>query len=178
MANTYDLPVENCEDRIIAPEVPCATHNVCVLSIDSYMWRIGQEMVRNVSSRVTAFSDDDIARIASYYDKLVALINATSTTIADFHFLVEFKLSPLLTELPMVENDTVNAVLNYLLGANVNMRISQSARLNDALLDQDRNDLLDAISKSRALFEAMVQNFNPQDMPQSSPSQPVVEPTL
>ncbi len=177
MANTFDLPTEGCETRVVAPEVPCATHNVSVLSIDNYIYRVAQEMTKNQSSRVTAFSADDISRINDYYAKLDDIINATGDTISDFHWLVQWKLAPMISTLPPVENDAVNAVLSYLLGADMNLRVSQSTRLNDGLLTQDKKDLQDAIAKSKSLFDQLAAQHNPHDMPQSSPSQPVVEPT-
>ncbi len=177
MANTFDLPSEGCETRLIAPDVPCATHNASVLAIDNYIYRVAQEMTKNQSSRVTSFSSDDIERINSYYAKLSDVIDATGDTISDFHWLVQFALAPLLTTIPPVENDAVNTVLTYLLGADMNLRVSQSTRLNDGLLPQDKKDLVDAIAKSKALFDTLASTHNPHDMPQSSPSQPVVEPT-
>ena len=177
MANTYDLRTEDCEPGVVAPEIPCETHNVAVKAVDALIYRIAQEMTRNQSSRVTAFSQDDIERIDQYYDKLLALIDAAGGSIADFHYLVVFPLAPMISTLPPVENDVVNSALGYLLGADMNLRISQSSRLNDGLLSQDSKDLVDAINKSRTLLSDIGNAFNPTDMPQSSPSQEVHLPT-
>ena len=177
MANTMDLPTEDCTTRVVAPEVPCATHNVAVLNIDNQIYRIAQELTRNQTSRVTAFSADDLQRIDSYYAKLLSLINLCADTLMDYHWLVEWKLAPMISTLPPVENDVINSALAYLLGADMNLRVSQSARLNDGLLVQDKQDLVDAVNKSKSLIDAMATSFNPDDKPQSSPSQDVVHPT-
>ncbi len=177
MANTADLPTEGCETRVLAPEVPCATHNVAVLAIDGQIYRIAQELTRNQTSRVTAFSADDKERMDAYWAKLAELINICADTIMDYHWLVEFKLAPMISTLPPVENDVINTALAYLLGADMNLRVSQSTRLNDGLLSQDKKDLVDGVSKAKNLIDSMYVNWNPHDMPQSSPSQEVVLPT-
>ena len=177
MAHTADLPTEGCETRVLAPEVPCATHNVAVLNIYNQIYRIAQELTRNQTSRVTAFSADDKERMDAYWAKLAELINICGDTIMDYHWLVEWKLAPMISTLPPVENDVINSVLAYLLGADMNLRVSQSTRLNDGLLTQDKNDLVQAVEKSKNLLDTMYANYNPHDMPQSSPSQAVVLPT-
>lgn len=177
MANTMDLPTEGCETRVVAPEVPCATHNACVLNIDNLIYRIAQELTRNQTSRVTAFSVDDKERMDAYWVKLQNLVNHCADSIMDFHWLVEWRLAPMISTLPPVENDTINAALTYLLGADMNLRISQSTRLNDGLLPQDKKDFVDASTKAKELIDLMYETANPTDMPQSSPSQAIVHPT-
>ncbi len=177
MANTYDLPTEGCETKVVAPEVPCATHNLCVWNVDSRISRITQELTRNVSSRIVGFTQDDKDRIDSYYDELLRFINTSTANILDLHYLAEFKLVDFQLIAVTVENETVNSALAYLLGADINLRVSESTRMNDSLRDSDKTDLVDAINKSRAIIETFFQNDNPMDMPQSNPSAPVVDPT-
>lgn len=177
MANTADLPTEGCETRVLAPEVPCATHNVAVLNIDAQIYRIAQELTRNQTSRVTAFSADDKERMDAYWLKLTDLINICGDTIMDYHWLVEWKLAPMISTLTPVENDVINSALTYLLGADMNLRVSQSTRLNDGLLSTDKKDLLDGVVKAKSLIDTMYDSYSPHDMPQSSPSRDVVLPT-
>ncbi len=177
MTNTWDLPTEGCESQIIAPDVPCATHNVCVLGIDNRIYRIVQELIKNQSSRVTAMSQDDKTRIDQFYDELLEYINVTGDSLSDFHYLIQLALTDLLEIVINTENETVNSALHYLVGADINLRVCQSTRLNDGLLAQDKNDLVNAINKSKSVIDGMFQAFNPIDMPQSNPRVPVVQPT-
>ncbi len=177
MAETMDLPTEGCDTKVVAPDVPCATHNVAVVSIDNQIYRIAQELTRNQTSRVTAFSADDKARIDSYYAKLLDLIDLCGDTLMDYHWLVQWQLAPLINTLDAVENDTINSAMAYLLGADMNLRVCQSTRLNDGLLAEDKKDLVDAVNKSKSLIDAMAENYNPHDMPQSAPSRGVVNPS-
>lgn len=179
MAYTGDLPTnpEDCVQGIVSPDIPCATHNVGVQVIDSLIFRFTQEMTKNQSSRVVAFSEDDKARIDSYYDELRAKINECGDSIMDFHGLVYWRLTDLIgIQLP-VENETINASLSYLLNADYNLRVSQSSRLNDGLLVADKKDLVDAVNKSQALINSFYDRANPMDMPQSNPRHPVSIPT-
>lgn len=179
MPNTYDLPTDpsECEGGIVSPGLPCATHNVGIQIIDAQVYRISQEMTKNQSSRVTAFSPDDKERIDSFYDDLLAIIERVGNSISDFHGLIFWPLTDIVSVQMPVENEHVNAALAYLLNADFNMRISQSARLNDGLLASDKQDLVDAVNKSKTMVDEFYTTFNPMDMPQSNPRQPVVSPT-
>lgn len=180
MPNTYDLPTDpaECEGGIVSPGLPCATHNVGCQIIDSHIYRITQEMTKNQSSRVTAFSPDDKERIDSFYEDLLAIIERVGNSISDFHGLIFWPLTDIAgIQLP-VENENVNAALAYLLNADFNMRISQSARLNDGILESDKKDLVDAVEKSRTMIDQFYTSFNPMDMPQSNPREAVVNPTM
>lgn len=173
-----ELRTEGCEgNAIVAPGVPCETHNLCVLGIDTRVWRITQEMHKNISARVTAMSVDDKARIDSYYEALLAYVELSSSDMQDFHWLASFSLTNLVDIQLPVENESINAALQYLLGADLNLRISQSARLNDGLLAQDKNDFVNAVNKSKVILDAAYDNFNPLDMPQSNPRREVAQPT-
>ena len=178
MPNTYTLPTDpaDCQGAIVAPGMPCATFNVCIMGIDARIFRMTQEMTKNVSSRVTGFSADDKARIDAAYAELVEFADLAGGSIMDFHGLVQWPLSDISSVQAPVENETVNAALSYLWGADYNLRISQSARLNDGILETDLNDLQVAITKSKALVDAFYGSFNPMDMPQSNPRQAVVSP--
>ena len=178
MANTYSLPTDpaECEGAIVAPGMPCATFNVGIMGIDSRIFRMTQEMTKNISSRVTGFSEDDKQRIDSYYEELVTFVGLVGNSISDFHGLIQWPLSDIREVQTPVENETVNAALSYLWGADYNLRISQSARLNDGILETDQKDLLDAIAKSKALIDAFYTSYNPMDLPQSAPRANVVQP--
>jgi len=173
-----ELKTTGCEGNTIeAPGVPCETHNLCVLGIDERVWRITQEMTKNVSARVTAMSSDDKDRIDSYYDALLTYCDLAGDSMMDFAYLARFSLTDLMgIQLP-VENEAINAALQYLLGADMNLRASQSGRLNDGLLAQDKNDFVNAVLKSKAMVDSAYANFNPIDMPQSNPRRDVVTPT-
>ena len=172
------LRTEGCSGNIVeAPGIPCETHNLAVLGIDERIWRITQEMTKNVSARVTAMSGDDKERIDSYYAALLNYIDNAGDSILDFHYLGRWTLTDLMgIQLP-VENEAINAALQYLLGADMNLRASQSGRLNDGLLAQDKKDLVDAINKSKLMVDEAFANFNPIDAPQSNPRRDVVSPT-
>ncbi len=173
-----ELPTTGCEGTsIVAPAVPCATYNLSVLSIDQQVYRMVQEMQRSQSSRVTAYSLDDKERIDSYYAQLVAIVNQTGSTIMDYHGLIQYELSPLLDTIHKVENEATNTALQYLVSGVANLRISQSARLNDGLLPNDMEDFLDIVAKSKLILDDLYNSFNPVDMPQSNPSQGVTTPT-
>ena len=179
MPNTYDLPTDpdNCPSGVVSPSMPCATHNVAVTVIDSYIFRITQEMTKNVSARVTGFSADDKTRMDAFYNELLAKIDELGDTIMDFHGLIFWPLSDLASVQVPVENETINGSLSYLLNADYNLRVSQSARLNDGLLATDKKDLVDAIEKSKLLVDNFYERSNPLDMPQSNPRAPVVTPS-
>lgn len=178
MANTFDLPTEGCTNQIVAPDVPCATHNLVVLNVDQRISRIVQELTRNVSSRIVGFTPDDKERIDSYYGELLGFIERSTSDILDLHYLAEFKLVDFQLLAVRVENEAVNAALAYLLGADINLRISASTRMNDSLLESDKKDLVDAINKSQRLINDFFDNNNPMDMPQSNPSEPVQDPSM
>ncbi len=172
------LKTEGCSGVVVeAPGIPCETHNLCVLGIDERIWRITQELTKNVSARVTAMSDDDKARVDSYYAALLDYTDLAGDSMMDFAYLARFTLTDLMgIQLP-VENEAINAALQYLLGADMNLRASQSGRLNDGLLAQDKNDLVNAINKSKAMIDNAFTGHNPMDMPQSNPRRDVVTPT-
>jgi len=174
-----ELPTEGCEGTaVVAPGVPCATHNLVVKELDARIWRITQELTKNVSARVTAMSAADKARIDSYYAALLAYAATAGNSMLDFHWLIDMELTDILGIQMPVENEAINAALRYLMGADLNLRISQSARINDGLLEQDYQDFVDAVLKSKAVLdEAFLSEFNPLDMPQSNPRQEVVNPT-
>ena len=177
MANTWDLPSEGCTNAVVAPEVPCATHNLCILGIDNRIYRIMQEMSRNVSSRATGILEDDKERFDSYYAELLSFIELAGTGMQDFHYLVQFKLTDVMEVVINTENEAVNSAMHYLIGADITARISQSTRINDGLIASDKKDITDAVVKSKSMIDSMFDNFNPMDMPQSNPRQPVTMPT-
>ena len=173
-----ELPTEGCQgNSVLSPGVPCATYNVCVLGIDERIWRITQELRKNVSARVTAMSENDKKRIDSYYEMLIAYTELAAENMQDFHYQIEFALTDILAIQGPVENEAINSALQYLWGADVNLRQSQSARLNDGLLPQDKEDFLNAVKKSQSMVNNAFDNFNPLDMPQSNPRRAVVAPT-
>ena len=172
------LKTEGCTGNAVeAPGIPCETHNLCVLGIDERIWRITQEMTKNVSGRVTAMSPMDKERIDSYYVALLAYINTAGDDMQDFHYLARFSLTDLMAIQMPVENEAINAALQYLLAADMNLRASQSGRLNDGLLETEKQDLINAINKSKTLIDDAYQNNNPMDMPQSNPRRDIVTPT-
>ncbi len=173
-----ELPTEGCSgNTIVAPGVPCATNNLCVLGIDERIWRITQELTKNVSARVTAFSVDDKTRIDSYYQALLSYAQDAGSDFLDLHYLAEFTLTDLVAIQVPVENEAINAAVQYLLGADINLRISQSSRINDGMLPTDLQDFVQAVNKSKRLIDAAFDNFNPIDMPQSNPRRDLVNPT-
>ncbi len=173
-----ELPTEGCEGhQIVAPGVPCATNNLCVLGIDERIWRITQELTKNVSARVTAFSADDKERIDSYYASLLSFADNAGSDFLDLHYLAEFTLTDIVGAQVPVENEAINAAVQYLLGADINLRISQSSRINDGILPTDLDDFKTAVEKSKRMVDNAYDNFNPMDMPQSNPRRQVVNPT-
>jgi hypothetical protein len=161
----------------VHPEVPSCTHNVLVQSVDRRMHRIITELQRQVSGRVTALTADDKERIDQMYAWLLNHIEVGTASIMDFHYLTTFQLVPYEMHQPVVENSAVNSAVNYLVGANANIRISQSTRINDGMIDVDKKDLVDAINKSKTILDEEFALFNPLDLPQSSPSAAVATPT-
>lgn len=172
------LKTEGCVGNTIeAPGVPCETHNLCVLGVDERIWRITQELVKNVSARVTAMSPMDKERIDSYYVALQSYIELAANDMQDFHYLARFTLTDLLGIQQPVENESINAALQYLLAADMNLRTSPSGRLNDGLLEPDRLDLVNAVNKSKAMVDKAYTDHNPTDMPQSNPRRDIINPT-
>lgn len=178
MPNTYTLPTDpsECEGTIVSPGLPCATFNLAVQILDGKIFRITQELTKNQSSRVTAFSDDDKLRIDAYYDELLRVVDEVGDTISDFHGLIQWPLSDLQGVQAPVENEIVNAALGYLWSADYNLRISQSARINDGLMINDKNDFVNAVNKSKQQIDGFFDSSNPMDMPQSNPRKPVISP--
>ncbi len=173
-----ELPTEGCEgNAIIAPGVPCATHNLCVLGIDQRVYRLTREMTQSVSSRVSGMSTDDKERIDAYFAELIDYTNLAGATLMDFHFLAEFSLTDLIGIQMPTDNDGINACAQYLLGADINLRQSASSRLNDGLLATDLNDFMTAVDKAKMLLDNIYANFNPMDYPQTNPSEVVATPT-
>ena len=176
--NTLPTTPENCGQVIVAPDVPCATFNVGVQIIDNRIYRITQELGRNVSSRVTAFTANDLERIEAYFVDLVDVIENIGASISDFHGLIQWPLTNLAAVQLPVENEAVNSCLSYLLAADFNLRISASARINDGLIEHDKTDLLDAIAKAQSMINRFATVSNPLDQPQSNPREPVATPTV
>ena len=178
MASTTDLPTEGCESKIVAPDVPCATHNVLIQALDIQIYRMIQELTKSQSGRVTAMKPTDHARFMKYFEKIIDMVNAFGNDEGiDSHYLVELKLTDLNILVQRVENDEVNLAASYLLSAAITLRISQSSRLNDGMIAPDREDFLEALKKAQAVLDNSFQNFNPQDMPQSTPRDPVAIPS-
>jgi len=172
------LKTEGCSGvSIDAPGIPCETHNLCVLGIDERIWRITQEMTKNVSGRVTAMSAMDNDRIDSYYAALLDYIERAGENMQDFHYLARFTLTDLMGIQMPVENEAINAALQYLMAADMNLRASQSGRLNDGLLSPEKDDLVNAVNKSKSMIDAAYSDHNPMDMPQSNPRRDIVTPT-
>jgi len=172
------LKTEGCsETEIEAPGIPCETHNICVWGVDERIWRMTQEMVKNVSARVYGLSADDKERMDSYYAELLAFVELCSASIMDFHYLARFPLTNLVGIQIPVENEAINSALHYLLAADMNLRASPSGRLNDGILAPDKKDLVDAINKSKAFIDQAYDDFNPMDQPQSNPRRDVATPS-
>ena len=173
-----ELPTEGCEgNAIVAPGVPCATHNLCVLGVDQRIYRMTIEMTQSVSGRVSGMSADDKQRIDSYYAELIDYANNAGATLMDFHYLADMALTDLISIQLPTDNDGINTACQYLLGADINLRVSASSRLNDGILATDLKDFTDAVNKSKDLLDHIYNNYNPMDYPQSNPSQPVATPT-
>ena len=173
-----ELPTEGCEgNAIVAPGVPCATHNLCVLGVDQRIYRMTIEMTQSVSGRVSGMSQDDKDRIDSYYAELLDYANNAGGNMMDFHYLADMTLTDLISIQMPTDNDGINTAVQYLLGADINLRVSASSRLNDGILPTDLNDFVMAVEKSRDLLDHIFNTFNPMDYPQSNPHQPVATPT-
>lgn len=178
MAAILDLPTEGCESAIIAPDVPCATHNVLVQALDTIIARVVQELIKAQSGRVTAMKPTDYERYMSYFKKIKDITNAYGSNEGiDSHYLIQLKLQPLDILVQRTENDDINLAVNYLLSADITLRISQSSRLNDGMISHDKQDFLEAIKKAETVIDNAFQVGNPMDMPQSSPSTDVVIPS-
>lgn len=177
MANTYDLPTEGCQSAILAPDVPCATHNICVQAIDMMIYRTVQELTKSVSGRVTGLTQKDMDRIDTYYNRIIEYVDLVSQDMVDYKYLIQLKLTDIQVYAIQVENEAVNAAVQYLLASDIQIRICQSTRLNDGLLEPDKEDLLEGINKSKSVIDLYFGSNNPLDMPQSTPSKEVVLPT-
>jgi len=161
---------------IVAPTVPTNTANIAVRNIDIAMHRMMIEMTRIVSARATAFSDDDIAKIGKMYAWLENTIDTASASISDFHYWAEMPLTDIRATVIPTENPAIENAVLQMMGANVNLRISQSNRLNDGLTPADLTDLKEAIAKSKTYVDTFVASDNPLDLSHSNPYVPVVEP--
>jgi len=178
MANTFDLPVTGCETSIVAPDVPCATHNLLIQNLDVQIYRTIEELIRAQSGRVTGMRATDHARYMSYFAKIKDNVNRYGNDEGiDSHYLVILKLTDINLMVEKTENDDVNLAVSYLLSAAITLRISQSTRLNDGMKIHDKEDFLEAIDKAEAVIDNSFQVANPMDMPQSSPRTDVINPT-
>jgi hypothetical protein len=161
---------------ILAPEVPETTNNMSVQIVDSAIYRICKELSRMTSARMTTITDDDKTRCDQFYAWLLRLIETTTASISDFHYLANMPLRDLNESTALVENPALQAAQNHLVGADVNLRISPSGRANDSLTPQDKADLVEAINKSKSYINDFHANDNPLDLNQSAPDKPVVSP--
>lgn len=162
------------------PTPPNYTYNLGVETIDQRMFRMFHEMTKMPSSRVTSISIEDKKRIDALYDNLVNVITQVGVTgqtcTTDFAYLYEIDLTEIEGPFVDVENEAINSALKYLYGSNLAMRTSQSTRRNDCLDAPDAENLIAAVAKSREWVENFYLNSNPMDMPQSAPSQDIIEP--
>jgi len=161
---------------VVAPEVPTNTHNLSVRNIDLALFRVTQEMTMMVSARATAITEDDKGKIDSYFAWLNNLVTTTTASVSDFHYNAVMPLSDIDSVVVQIENPAIQASVNQLLGANVNLRISQSNRLNDSLTPKDKDDLVHALAKAETYIDDFFTVDNPLDMNQSSPYAAVVAP--
>jgi len=173
---TLLFPLSTFAQTIVAPTVPTNTANIAVRNIDIAMHRMMIEMTRIVSARATAFSADDVTKISKMYAWLDNTIDTASASISDFHYWAEMPLTNIAEAVIPTENTAIENAVLQLMGANVNMRISQSNRLNDGLTPADLADLKDAIAKSKTYVDNFVATDNPLDLSHSNPYVPVVEP--
>lgn len=179
MANITNLPTEDCNTAIVAPDVPCATHNVLVQALDTLIYRTIEELIKAQSGRVTAMKPADHVRYMSYFSKIADTVNRYGNNEGiDSHYLVNLKLTDLELLVQRTENDDINLAASYLTSAAITLRISQSSRLNDGMISHDAEDFLEAIKKAEAVIDNAFKVNNPMDMPQSSPGTDVVIPTV
>lgn len=179
MSNTYSLPTDpaDCAGGVVAPGIPCASHNLAVQIIDSKIYRMTQELTQCVSSRVTAIGADDKARIDAAFDDLYRVIDIAADTVTDSHGLLNWTLTDLEAVQMPVENEAINSATSYMMLGDYGLRISQSARINDGILADDKADLVGAMQKAQNGINDFFDNSNPMDMPQSSPRKPVSVPS-
>lgn len=154
MANSSQLPTEGCETKILAPETPCATRNLCVQQIDARIYRMVQELVAQTSGRVTGFTADDKTRIDQFYSNLLRFIEDVGNTVSDWKFFIEYKLEDIADVVINVQNETINSAVMYLVAADINLRSSQSTNINDGLLPTEKTDLVDAVNKSQTIVNS------------------------
>ena len=162
--------------EIIAPVVPSTTNNISVQLLDSAVYRMCKELSRMVSSRMTTLTDDDKTRCDAHYAWLLRLVETTTATTSDFHYLGVLPLRDLNEATALVENPALQAAQNQLVASDINLRISPSGRANDSLTPQDKIDFVDAVKKSQTYINDFAASDNPLDLNQSAPDKPVVEP--
>ena len=161
---------------VISPVVPDKTSNGTVREIDEQIYRVAQEMTMMVSSRMTAITEDDKEKIDAYFVWLNRKLKTATTSITDFHFLAEMPLLNMTNITVGIENPAIQSAVQHLLLADVNLRTSQSNRLNDGLMPADKDDLSAAYAKAETYIVDFMGSDNPLDMSHSSPHEPVVVP--
>jgi len=164
------------DQTVIAPTVPTTTNNMSVQILDNAVYRICKELSRMVSARMTSITDDDKARCDQFFAWLFRLIETTTATTSDFHYLATMPLRDFNEATALVENTSFQAAQNHLVAAMVNLRISPSGRANDSLTPQDKTDFVNAVKKAQTYVDEFHGQDNPLDLNQSAPDKPVVDP--
>jgi len=162
--------------EIVAPEVPVSSNNIDVRIIDDSIYRTILELNAMVSARVAAVSPDDLERIKAHFAWMSNVVATATSSISDTHFLASVPLSDIESTVVPLENGAIQACVGHLLAADVNLRVSQSSRINSSLLDTDRADLLDVYAKALRYVTDFAASDNPLDRNRMSPRVQIVLP--
>jgi len=158
-------------------QTPKTTYNIDVHSIVRRYNRFLQEVNKAQSSGVSFTNPFDVARLSSYISSMEAYQNwIVSQPLLDCPETGPIEMDlPVSPTLPVMENESMQDVINLVEIARDEVANSQSSRMPTNLLkfDKDRQDSY--LLKLRQLL-AYVAAAEPLDLPESSPMADVTGP--
>lgn len=159
----------------MAEEVVVKTYNHDVAGVVRRTHRFIYELYKAQSASGAFTNSFDQARWGSYLDALDIYINHVvaqpQVDLPESHpRIIETMLMPD-EEIKSVENESLIDAMTYLKLACIEIANSQSSRMSSGLLPFDEARCRALVEKCRRLLVDYVQQVQPLDLPESSPSQ-------
>lgn len=136
------------------------------------------ELQLSVSSSVHAMNTADQVRLSTYLAAILAyrawVVSQPQLDLPETHPR-EYETGPD-PETPAVENESIQDLINLMELMRDEMVNSQSARQPSGFLPADNVRLIAIVDKCAHFLNDYIQQVQPVDMPESSPSQPVSGP--
>lgn len=152
--------------------------NLDVVYVNDKLSRYATEAIKCVSSSLAAVNEFDQARLNQYFDSVdaaIAYITAQPQLDMPESHPIPHPIEPF-PFVPNMESDEMDHLVRLLKAARTELINSQSARMGAGLLPFDSARVKALVGKARNFLGQYVAKQTPQDLPESSPSQPVTGP--